>query len=193
MPSPLSLLSRQGRERRRQQQEDEADWVRVDDDDVEEVGDEGDEAPTPKAGTSSSSLRRPWPAHSLPLQHPRAPSLSPHQPHHPSFSRRRGGSGLVHELGAGALGVVVEAGGGMLEGLSPPAAAGGGPALEDEEEEASEEESEEEEEELVHGDGSYVFRRKAGTISVSGFEAAIGEGGILSEVCMLWLDVRVVG
>ena len=44
-----------------------------------------------------------------------------------------------------------------------------------------EEEEEEEEEEMIV-QGSYVFRKKAGTITVSGFEAPIGEGGILTEV-----------
>lgn len=96
----------------------------------------------------------------------------------------------MHELGEGPTGAGAVAGGGQQAGLEATGGEGEEDAVDDEEEEESEEE---EEEELVHGDGSYVFRRKAGTISVSGFEAAIGEGGILSEVRIGRGGVGVVG
>jgi hypothetical protein len=54
----------------------------------------------------------------------------------------------------------------------------------EEEEEIGEEEEHNSDDDDVVVQGSYVFRKKAGTIMVNGFEAAIGEGGILTEVCV---------
>ena len=177
-PSPLSLLCRQGREARRRRQagyeheEDEADWVRVEEGEEEEEEEGAAAALTPKAGAG---------------QRPKHQQQQQQQQQQP-FTRRRGGSGLVHELGEGPM----TAAGGVLAAVADDdaaatmgaeAAAAGAGAYDDGDESEEEESSEEEEEELVHGGaGAYVFRRKAGTISVSGFDAAIGEGGILSEV-----------
>lgn len=170
IPSPLSRLSSRLRGRRQQEQGEDTDWERVEEEDGEndEEESEDEEAPTPKVGSTGTMLRPP------------PPSSSQQQQQHalPGYSRRRGGSGLVHELGGGPRG--------GFGGLSLSEAEG--EEADDKRGErrhlpGEKEEGEEEEEELItHANGSYVFRRKAGTISVSGFEAAIGEGGILSEV-----------